>query len=266
MIAMKTETLPKGIKLLPLPAFTDNYIWCFYNQTHCVVVDPGDASVVENFCQSNQLTLAAILITHHHADHTGGLPSLTKKYQGVDVYGPQNPAIRLITQHLSENDTIHISDLDLTFDITELPGHTLDHIAYIGHGGVLCGDTLFSAGCGRLFEGSPQQMLASLTKLSELPESTQVWCTHEYTLANLEFAKAVEPNNHELQSYTHWAKQMRQQNTPTLPSDIKTQKAINPFMRADQPMVKQSAERFAERQLVNELEVFAAVRRWKDSF
>ena len=263
---MNTEFLPAGVQITPLPAFTDNYIWCFHNQMHCVVVDPGDAKVVESFCQQHGLTLAAILITHHHADHTGGLPQLTKTFSGIDVFGPCNPSIKLINQRLTEGQQIHIDTMDLTFDVIELPGHTLDHIAYIGHGGALCGDTLFSAGCGRLFEGSPRQMLHSLAKLRALPDSTQVWCTHEYTLANLAFASAVEPNNQAIVDYSQWAMQMREQDVPTLPTDIKTQKAINPFLRADYPAVRQSAEAFAEKELSSEEAVFAAVRRWKDNF
>lgn len=266
IVTMKTQQLPNGVNIVPLPAFTDNYIWCFSNSENCVVVDPGDASVVEAFCHTNGLELTAILITHHHADHTGGLPKLTSSWPNVKVYGPQNPSIKLLTDTLVDGDRIQIEDMNLEFDIIQLPGHTLDHIGFIGHGGILCGDTLFSAGCGRLFEGTPAQMLESLSKLAALPEQTLVWCTHEYTLANLEFAAAVEADNQDLQHYTKWAMQMREQDTPTLPSDIKTQKAINPFLRSHVAAVKQSAEKFAKQDLPNDLDVFAAVRQWKDDF
>lgn len=266
IVIMNSPQLPNGIKVAPLPAFTDNYIWCFYDSESCVVVDPGDANVVKDFCHQHNLNLHAILITHHHADHTGGLPELTHSFPHVRVYGPQNPSIALITDRLIEGDRIQIERLALTFDVIEIPGHTLDHIGYIGHGGILCGDTLFSAGCGRLFEGTPAQMLTSLNKLAKLEDTTQVWCTHEYTLANLKFAQAVDPSNQDLLSYAQWATKMRAQNTPTLPSDIKTQKAINPFLRAHTSAVKQSAEHFSQQPLAGELEVFAAVRSWKDNF
>ena len=266
IVVMHTQQLPSGVTLVPLPAFTDNYIWCFYDSTSCVVVDPGDANVVETFCRQQSLTLSAILITHHHADHTAGLPKLIRSFPDVKVYGPNNPSISLINSRVSEGDLISIESLALEFSVIEIPGHTLDHIGFIGHGGILCGDTLFSAGCGRLFEGTPTQMLTSLAKLTNLDDTTNVWCTHEYTLANLAFAQAVEPLNEDLQQYTRWAKDMRNQNIPTLPTNIKTQKAINPFLRAHTPSVKCAAEEFAQVALAGELEVFTTVRSWKDNF
>ena len=257
---------PDNVQLTPLPAFDDNYIWCMHNEKNCVVVDPGDADVVIAFCNQHKLTPIAVLITHHHADHTGGLPKLRQHFEGVEVYGPTNTNIRLITSRLVEEQSITIDAMELSFDIIELPGHTLDHIAFIGHGGVFCGDTLFSAGCGRLFEGTPAQMMNSLGKLSSLPDDTQVWCTHEYTLANLAFANTVDESNKELQRYTDWAKKTRAKGLPTLPSDIKTQKAINPFLRANTMDVKRSSEAYTGKALDDELAVFTEVRRWKDNF
>ena len=231
-----------------------------------MVVDPGDAKPVINYLKSNGLTLDTILITHHHADHTGGIQKLTNAFSELSVIGPKNQKIVGLTEQVSEGQTIAIDALDMKFEVIELPGHTLDHIAYVGHGGVFCGDTLFSAGCGRLFEGSPAQMMDSLSKLTALPDDTLVWCTHEYTLANLRFANAVEPNNATLQEYTRWAQDQRAHERPTLPSNIGEQKMINPFLRADSAEVKASASQYSEIQLDSELEVFTAVRRWKDNF
>lgn len=261
-----TNSLPSDVSVTPIPAFTDNYIWAFYNQNDCVVVDPGDAQPVLTFCEQHKLSLVSVLITHHHPDHTGGLKALIDAFPDIVIYGPQSSRIPLINQHVEEGDAVRIAALNLAFNVIELPGHTLDHIAYEGHGGVLCGDTLFSAGCGRLFEGTPTQMLASLDKLKALPDSTLVWCTHEYTLANLAFAKAVEPDNHELNEYSAWADAQRANGKPTLPSDIGTQKAINPFLRVGETSVRRGVENNDNQNYTTELDTFAAVRRWKDNF
>ncbi len=263
---MSHSSLPDGLQVFPIPAFSDNYIWCFYNDGHAMVVDPGDATPVLQFMQDKGLTLDTVLVTHHHADHTGGLKKLRSEYPSLTVIGPQNPKIAGLTERVTEGQAISIGVLDLQFDVLELPGHTLDHIAFVGHGGVLCGDTLFSAGCGRLFEGTPSQMMSSLAKLSALPDSTKVWCTHEYTLANLRFANAVEPNNQMLKAYTDWAQNERAHERPTLPSTIGEQKAVNPFLRAHSDEVKQTAQQQSELALNTELDVFTAVRRWKDNF
>ncbi len=263
---MPQHQLPENVELTPVPAFTDNYIWTFYNASSCAVVDPGDATPILEFCAKQGLTLCAIIITHHHADHTGGIAKLCEQYPDIPVFGPNNPKIRGITQHLYEGESITIPELDLAFGVIEVPGHTLDHIAYIGHGGVLCGDTLFSCGCGRLFEGTPAQMQGSLNKIMTLPSNTQVWCTHEYTLANIDFALNVEPNNGDLQEYAQWAKKQRANDLPTLPSSIGIQQRVNPFVRASSDEVKQTAEKNANQALVDELAVFTAVRRWKDIY
>ncbi|WP_100656881.1 hydroxyacylglutathione hydrolase [Alteromonas flava] len=261
-----STALPTGVSITPIPAFVDNYIWCFYDDKRCVVVDPGDAKPVVTFCQQHQLELTAVLITHHHADHTGGLPELCKHWPGLRVIGPQNPKITHLNETVTENDSVEIKQLGLLFKVIEIPGHTLDHIGFIGHGGVLCGDTLFSAGCGRLFEGSPEQMRQSLAKLSALPDTTLVWCTHEYTLANMDFARAVEPNNAALMERLTWAQTQREADQPTLPSKISIEKAINPFLRSHSAEIQQSVQRHENRDVESELEVFTAVRAWKDNF
>ncbi|MDM7860355.1 hydroxyacylglutathione hydrolase [Alteromonas sp. ASW11-36] len=263
---MSQLKLPDNVELTPVPAFTDNYIWTFFNASSCVVVDPGDAQPILDFCSQRNLILSAIIITHHHADHTGGIAKLCEEFPDIPVFGPNNSQIRGLTEHLGEGDSITIPALDLTFNVIEVPGHTLDHIAYIGHGGILCGDTLFSCGCGRLFEGTPAQMQQSLAKIMALPSNTQVWCTHEYTLANIDFALNVEPNNGDLQDYAQWARRQRANDLPTLPSSIGIQQRVNPFVRASSIEVKQTAEKNANQTLDDELAVFTAVRRWKDNY
>lgn len=254
------------ITVFPIPAFTDNYIWCISHQQKCVVVDPGDAKPVLDHCLQNQLTLSAILITHHHWDHTGGLKKLLEYFPNIPVYGPDVGDIEHLTDKFKQGDNLTLPDIDLSLEVIEVPGHTLDHIAYVSDIGVFCGDTLFSAGCGRLFEGTPQQMNHSLSKLMKLPDTLPVYCTHEYTLANLKFAQVVDPHNVALQNYTAWAKQQRQANIPTLPSTIGQEKAINPFLRTHEEAVKFNAQQYSGKALQDSDQVFAAIRGWKDNF
>jgi hydroxyacylglutathione hydrolase len=255
-----------NINILPIKAFSDNYIWCLSNQTYCVVVDPGDASPVLAYCAEHQLELAAILITHHHWDHTGGLDALLKEFPDIPVFGPHNKKIEQITVRLSEGDSITLDHLDLVFSIMEVPGHTLDHIVYYGESGLFCGDTLFSAGCGRLFEGTAQQMFGSLAKLTALPSDTAVYCTHEYTMANIAFAEAVEPDNKALLDYKLWAQGQRSQDSPTLPTSIARELSINPFLRCDSQKLIESVNQHSGVELDNEQGVFANLRGWKDNF
>jgi hydroxyacylglutathione hydrolase len=255
-----------SVSVFPIKAFDDNYIWCLRNQTHCAVVDPGDAAPVLAYCQDNQLVLSAILITHHHWDHTGGIDALLAAFPDIPVYGPQNKDIEQITIRLSEGDNLDLAQLGLTFSVLEVPGHTLDHIAYYGDIGLFCGDTLFSAGCGRLFEGSPQQMYQSLAKLTALPANTAVYCTHEYTMANIAFAEAVEPKNQALLDYKVWASQQRKKNTPTLPSSIQRELAVNPFLRCDDPELITNVSQNLGTTLTSEQATFASLRSWKDNF
>lgn len=254
------------ITVFPIPAFTDNYIWCIRQQQQCVVVDPGDAQPVLEHCRQNHLTLSAILITHHHWDHTGGIKKLLEHFPNIPVYGPEVGDIEHLTHKFKQGENLRLTEIDLSLTILEVPGHTLDHIAYVSDIGLFCGDTLFSAGCGRLFEGTPKQMNQSLSKLMKLPEHLPVYCTHEYTLANLNFAQTVDPHNVALQNYTNWATKQRAHNRPTLPSTIGQEKAINPFLRTHEEAVIINAQKHSGETLQDSDQVFAAIRGWKDNF
>ena len=255
-----------SMSVFPIKAFNDNYIWCLRNQSHCSVVDPGDAAPVLAYCKDNQLTLSAILITHHHWDHTGGIDALLTAFPDIPVYGPQNKDIKQITVRLSQGDDLELAMLGVKFSVLEVPGHTLDHIAYYGDTGLFCGDTLFSAGCGRLFEGTPQQMFQSLAKLTALPNDTEVYCTHEYTMANIAFAEAVEPNTQALIDYKHWANKQRVKNTPTLPTNIQRELAVNPFLRCHSSELVTNVSQNMGAILTSEQATFASLRNWKDNF
>jgi hydroxyacylglutathione hydrolase len=255
-----------SVSIFPIKAFNDNYIWCLRNQTHCSVVDPGDAAPVLAYCQDNQLTLSAIIITHHHWDHTGGIDALLAAFPDIPVFGPYNKNIKQITVRLSQGDDVELAQLGLKFSVLEVPGHTLDHIAYYGDTGLFCGDTLFSAGCGRLFEGTPQQMFVSLAKLAALPDDTAVYCTHEYTMANIAFAEAVEPNNQALIDYKHWANEQRNNNMPTLPSSIQRELSVNPFLRCNHEELVANVSQNIGAILTSEKATFASLRSWKDNF
>ena len=253
----------------PVPAFTDNYIWTLVDSDagEACVVDPGDAEPVLDYLAEQKLRLTHILVTHHHPDHTGGLARLIEKFNPV-VYGPDNPSIRGITKPLVEGDRIELLGTD--FSIIEVPGHTLDHIAYYSATPkqpiVFCGDTLFAAGCGRLFEGTPEQMYQSLEKLTSLPGETLVYCTHEYTLANLKFALAADPDNQELKARAQQEKQKREHEMPTLPSSMALELATNPFLRCDQPQLKTTVGRHSGEMQEGPVATFAALRQWKDHF
>lgn len=255
------------MNLIALPAFSDNYIWMLHDGARAVVVDPGDAAPVIAALDAQHLALAAILVTHHHGDHVGGVDELRERLQGP-VYGPRREDIPAPYVALDDGDVVEV--LGLRFEVIDVPGHTAGHIAYF-HAGVepspilFCGDTLFSAGCGRLFEGTPAQMHASLSRLAALPGDTRVCCAHEYTLSNLRFAAAVEPGNAARDAYTAWCEATRARGEPTLPSSVARERAVNPFLRVDAPAVVNSAlaHGAADRTPTT---VFATLRQWKNEF
>lgn len=252
--------------IFAIPAFSDNYIWCLHDAEHALVVDPGDAAPVIRALQEKQLNLTYILITHHHFDHTGGVEGLIAAYPDAVVYGPKNLKISGIDQRLTEGDSLFLHDPEIELKVLETPGHTMDHIVFYNDELLFCGDTLFSGGCGRMFEGTPEVFYRSLQKLSRLPEKTKVYCTHEYTLANLAFASHVDPENISLQEYQTWATAQRDNDQITLPSSIAKQKQINPFLRCDNTAIKKNIESLMNLSTHSEVEVFAALRRCKDDF
>jgi hydroxyacylglutathione hydrolase len=249
----------------PVPAFEDNYLWVIEDGRHAAVVDPGDEHPVQAFLESRGLALAAILATHHHGDHVGGLEWLANRWQ-CEVFGPAGERIDGLTQRLREGDRITVPGLGLELGVLDVPGHTSGHIAYVSADAVFCGDTLFACGCGRLFEGTPAQMHDSLGKLAALPPATRVYCAHEYTMSNIRFALAVEPGNGKLFARSLRDAAARAAGRPTLPCTIGEELETNPFLRWDSPEVVASASRHAGRALSSPVEVFAAVREWKNGF
>ena len=252
-----------------VPAFEDNYFWLIHGAGSAArkvaVVDPGDAGPVLKALDASHLTLAVVLVTHHHADHVGGVAALAERF-GVRVYGPAGEAIPARTHALKGGDEVDLLDLGLRFRVFDVPGHTAGHIAYYGHGALFCGDTLFSGGCGRLFEGTPSQMLASLDRLAALPPETQVYCAHEYTASNLRFAAAVEPGNAALREYSGVVSALRARNQATIPTTIGLETRINPFLRTRLPSVREAATAHAGKKLTDDAAAFAVVREWKNGF
>lgn len=255
------------LNVLTVPAFQDNYLWLIHDGKHAAAVDPGDAGPILAALKANGLSLAAILLTHHHHDHVGGVPELLL-HSPVPVFGPRNDAIAQVTIPLGEGDRITIPELSLELDVFDVPGHTRGHIAYFAQAQrwLFCGDTLFAGGCGRLFEGTPQQMASSLDKLASLPDETMVFCAHEYTLSNLKFALEAEPDNEALRSRFEEARALRERNIPTVPTNIGLEKATNPFLRYREPGI---AEVLMGKQLISSREpitCFGALRQWKNSY
>ena len=253
------------INIFPIPAFDDNYIWIIHDDKYAVVVDPGDSDPVHEYLAANGLQLAAILITHHHHDHVGGIADLIKG-KSIPVFGPHSEHIAGISHPVKGGDTITLDQVGLKLSVIDTPGHTSGHIAYYGANHLFCGDTLFACGCGRLFEGTPEQMYASLSKLAQLPPETLIYCAHEYTLANIRFALAVEPDNPELLNREKTDIETRRKNLPTLPSNIGLELLTNPFLRTNQKTVMGSASKHAGIAITDPVLAFSEIRRWKNNF
>lgn len=266
------------VQFKQIPAFQDNYIWMICQSGRAWVVDPGDSGVVIERLQADQLSLAGILVTHHHNDHIGGIEALrqwAEQQAGslqIKVIGPLGETIPFCDHAVIEGDEIELFH-DVKLQVLEVPGHTKGHIAYYlpktelnQVSRVFCGDTLFASGCGRLFEGTPAQMTQSLAKLAQLPADTLACCAHEYTLSNIRFALAVEPDNADLKAWAQQAENLRQAHEFTVPTTLAHELRVNPFLRCQNQQVIDAASTFANRPLTNSVEVFAALRSWKDIF
>jgi hydroxyacylglutathione hydrolase len=255
--------------IIPVGAFTDNYVWMLHDGERAVAVDPGEAAPVLAFLERARLELTAVLATHHHRDHVGGIAALVERY-GARVFGPAREHVPGDAVQLREGDRVAIARPAIDFRVLDIPGHTAGHIAYSGTFGgtnvLFCGDTLFAAGCGKLFEGTPEQMWSSLSKLAALPADTRVYCGHEYTLANLRFASAVEPASRAVAERIERERIKRDQGLPTLPSTIALELETNPFLRARVPAVRAAARAQSDAPLDGDVAVFAALRAWKNRF
>lgn len=253
------------LTLIALPAFEDNYIWVLHDGHHAVAVDPGDPAPLMAFLEAHQLSLTAVLITHHHRDHTGGNTALRQRYNCA-IYAPLNPRIPSATHILHGGDSVELAEPTLQFAVLATPGHTLDHISYVGHGYLFCGDTVFGCGCGKLFEGNPAMMAASLDALLSLPDATRVCCAHEYTLSNIDFAKTIDGDNPALLARERADRDQRAQGHPTLPSTLALEKATNPFLRFHDQVMTAFAVRYLNRPHPSPAEVFGAIRAAKDEW
>ncbi len=254
-------------EIIPLPALKDNYIWLLKNKAsqHVAIVDPSEAAPVLDFITSENLIPIAIMITHHHWDHVGGIGGITEQFD-IPVYTPKTETVAGSTHPVGEGDRILLPELDIGLNILDVPGHTAGAVAYYTDKLVFSGDTLFTAGCGRMFEGTPPQMHTSLAKFKALPDETLLYCGHEYTLANLKFAADVDPDNKLVQERLIQVENARDLNQPTVPSTLAEEKATNPFLRCEETTIINAASQYAGKSVTKAAEVFAAIRQWKDSF
>lgn len=253
------------LRVEAIPVLEDNYVWAIIGNGRCAIVDPGVDEPILSWLRQNKLNLSAILVTHHHGDHIGGISGLLARYR-VPVYGPAREAINEVSHPLNDGDRLKLTDMQAEFSVISVPGHTSGHIAYFGHGMLFCGDTLFACGCGRIFEGTPEEMYESVQKLGNLPGDTLVYCAHEYTLGNIAFARTLEPDNAALTTRVEQERDKRAQGLPTLPSTLALEHATNPFLRCHEPAIREAAERHIRHSLSNPTEIFAVVRKMKNLY
>ncbi|MCP5326569.1 MAG: hydroxyacylglutathione hydrolase [Oceanospirillaceae bacterium] len=248
-----------------LPAFDDNYLWVMHNERDAVVFDPGDDNAVASYLSERQLNPLAILITHEHWDHTDGLAAFQRRYPRAALYAPADLNLPGTRFALHGGESFEL--LNRRFEVLATPGHTAAHLSYYTHGSLFCGDTLFSAGCGRIkATGSAADLYRSLLKIQALPGATEVYCSHEYTLANLAFAAQVEPHNPAISRHREWAQTQRLLGLPTLPSTLAEERSFNPFLRVEEYAIRQACEAHCDQSLATAEQVFIALRKWKDNF
>ncbi len=253
------------LNVIPIPALQDNYIWLIHDGRAVVAVDPGQAAPILAWLTERGMSLAAILVTHYHADHVGGVAALAERH-GCPVFGPATESIPALTHPLGDGDEVILDKPSLRLRVLGVPGHTRGHLAYFGHGHLFCGDTLFSCGCGRLFEGTAEQLHGSLTKLAALPDDTLICCAHEYTLANIAFAREIDPDNPALDTWSSQALALRRSGQPTLPVGLGQEKAVNPFLRCHLRAIQDAVERETGTPAPLPVQVFTLLRKMKDHF
>lgn len=253
------------MKITAIPALRDNYVWAIHDDHAAILVDPGEAAPILAWLEDRHIVPSALLVTHHHADHTGGIAALRTRYS-VPVYAPARESIPGTTHPLQGGENLVFPALGLEFSVLDTPGHTRGHLCYVGQGALFCGDTLFSCGCGRLFEGTPAQMHDALERIRALPPDTRICCAHEYTLENLDFARLVEPDNPAMQQRLDEVNELRRLGTPSLPVSLATEIATNPFLRFDQPAVVVAASQHAGHPVEPGLAAFTVLRAWRDRF
>ena len=255
------------IRLKAIPSLSDNYIWLLINDSEATaaIIDPGSSAGCSDYLDHQNLRPAAILITHRHWDHVDGIEKLVQRYK-IPVYGPATEYVPHLTTPLAGNDKFYLPELKLNFEVMDIGGHTSGHIGYLTGNMLFCGDTLFSAGCGRLFDGTATQLHAALKKISQLPDSTIIYCTHEYTLENLRFAQAVEPDNPAIQTRIDEVKALRQKDQPSLPVTLEMEKSYNPFLRTDKENIMKTVAQHSGQKINNSKDCFRYLRLWKDGF